>query len=248
MTTKPGRMHVSNLMIATVKKDIKNMHLGVYPPNGRIRVAVPLKTTDETIRLFVISKMPWIKKQQLKFLNQERQAQKEYVSGESHYFFGKRYRLNIIHTVTRPKIEIRRKTHIDLHIRSDTTVEQREDIFEKFYRSELRDLIPSLLERWQKKAGIRVKEVRIKKMKTRWGTCNPKDGRIWLNLELAKKSLHCVDYVFVHELVHLIEKNHSKRFIQILEYALPHWQSSKEELNKGALSYSKWECESLTEQ
>jgi predicted metal-dependent hydrolase len=93
-----------------------------------------------------------------------------------------------------------------------------------------------------------VKEVRIKKMKTRWGTCNPKDGRIWLNLELAKKSLHCVDYVFVHELVHLIEKNHSKRFIQILEYALPHWQSSKEELNKGALSYSKWECESLTEQ
>src|SRR5436309_3014281 len=119
MTTKPVKMCVYNLMIDTVKKDIKNMHLGVYPPSGRVRVAAPLETGDETIRLFVISKMHWIKKQQQKFLEQERQTKREYVSGESHYFFGKRYRLNRVHTDGRPKIEIKRRTHIDLHIKSD---------------------------------------------------------------------------------------------------------------------------------
>ena len=243
MTTKPGKMHVSNFMIDTIKKDIKNMHLGVYPPNGRIRVAAPLKTSDETIRLFVISRMPWIRKQQLKFLEQERQTQREYVAGESHYFFGNRYRLNIIHTDTHPKIEIRRKTHIDLYIRAVTTSPEREAIFEKFYRSELRKLVPSLLERWQKKVGVRVNEVKIKKMKTKWGTCNPKDGRIWLNLELAKKPLHCTDYVFVHELIHLIEKKHSERFMQLLKSSLPHWEHNKDELNKQPLGYSTWECE-----
>ena len=242
MNTERVEIRVSGVSVQIVRKAIKNLHLGVYPPNGRVRVAAPLKTSDEAIRFFVISKMPWIKKQQLKFLKQERQSQREYVAGESHYFFGKRYRLNIIHTDTRPKIEIRRKTHIDLYIRPDTTVQQRKAIFEKFYRSELRNRVPSLLERWQKKVDVRVKEVKIKKMKTKWGTCNPKDRRIWLNLELAKKPLHCIDYVFVHELVHLIEKNHSERFMQFLESVLPHWQSNKEELNKGALGYSRWEC------
>ena len=243
MTTKSRKIHVSNLMIDTIRKDIKNMHLGVYPPSGRIRVAVPLKTNDETIRLFVISKMPWIRKQQLKFLEQERQTQREYVAGESHYFLGNRYRLNIIHADTQPKIEIRKKTHIDLYIRADTTTQKREAIFEEFYRSELRKLVPSLLERWQKKVGVRVNEVKIKKMKTKWGTCNPEDGRIWLNLELAKKTLCCIDYVFVHELIHLIEKKHSERFIQVLKSALPHWQYNKDELNKQALGYSTWKCE-----
>ena len=243
MTTKTGKMYVSNLMIATVKKNIKNMHLGVYPPNGRIRVAAPLKTTDETIRLFVISKMPWIRKQQLKFLQQERQMRREYVSGESHYLFGNRYRLNIIHADTQPRIEIRRKTHIDLYIRADTTTRKREAIFEEFYRSEVRKHVPSLLERWPRKVGVRVNEVRIRKMKTKWGSCNPKDGRIWLNLELAKKTLRCIDYVFVHELVHLIEKKHSDRFMQFLKSALPQWQHNKDELNKQALGYFTWECE-----
>ena len=240
MTTKSSKMLVSNLMIDTIKKDIKNIHLGVYPPKGRIRIAAPLKTSDEAIKFFVISKMPWIKKQQIKFLKQERQTQREYVSGESHYFFGKRYRLNIIHTDSKPKIEIQNKTRIDLYIKPDTTVQQREAIFEKFYRSNLKNFIPSLLERWQKKVGVRVREVKIKKMKTKWGTCNSNKKRIWLNLELAKKPLHCIDYVFVHELVHLVEKSHSERFMDLLEYTLPNWQHNKDELNREALGYSTW--------
>ncbi len=242
MSTRTTKMRVSNLMVDTIRKEIKNMHLGVYPPHGRIRVAAPLKTSDDAIRLFVISRMSWIRKQQLRFVKQERQTQREYVTGESHYFLGRRYRLNIIHTDTRPRTEIRRMTHIDLYIRPDTTTQQKEAIFENWYRFELRKLVPGLLERWQKKMDVKVNEVRIKKMKTKWGTSNPDDKRIWLNLELAKKPLHCVDYVFVHELAHLIEKTHSERFTQLLDSVLPHWQHSKEELNKTYLGHATWKC------
>jgi hypothetical protein len=243
MTIKTGKMQVSNLMIDTVKKDIRNMHLGVYPPYGRIRVAAPLKTSDEAIRLFVISRMPWIRRQQQRFSEQVRQTQREYVAGESHYFYGNRYRLNIIHSDSQPRIEIRNKSYIDLYIRAGTTTEERKIIFEKFYRSELRKLVPSLLEKWQEKVGVRVNEVKIRKMKTKWGTCNPKDRRIWLNLELTKKTLRSVDYVFVHELIHLVEKKHSERFMQLLNSALPNWQHIKDELNEQPLGYSTWECE-----
>jgi hypothetical protein len=243
MTTRHGKLYVSDLMVDTVKKEIKNMHLGVYPPTGRIRVAAPLETSDEKIRLFVISRMSWIRKQQRRFLQQERQIERQYVAGESHYFFGDRYRLNIIYSESRPKIQIRKKTHIDLSIRANARTDEREAIFEKFYRSELRKLVPNLLERWQKKFGVPVNEVRIKKMKTKWGSCNVKARRIWLNSELAKKPAHCSDYVFVHELIHLIEKKHSQRFVHLMESALPNWQIIKDELNKQPLGYSTWKCQ-----
>ncbi len=236
-------MRVSNLHFDAVKKDIKNMHLGVYPPSGRIRVAAPLNTRDDAIKLFITSKLPWIEKQQLKFIKQERQTQREYVAGESHYFFGNRYRLNIDYHDAPPKIEIRRKTHIDLYARPETTTQQRKKIFETFYRAELTKLIPSLLERWKKKVDVQVEEVRIKKMKTKWGSCNPKDKRIWLNLELAKKPFQCVDYVFVHELIHLIEKTHTQRFMHLLQSTLPLWQQYKDELNRQALGFSFWKYE-----
>jgi len=129
-----------------------------------------------------------------------------------------------------------------MYVKPHTTTKQREVIFEKFYRSEIEKLIPVLLGKWQKKVGVKPKEVRIKKMKTKWGACNTKARRIWLNLELAKKPLHCIDYVFVHELVHFIEKNHSEGFVHLLDSVLPHWQSNKEELNQSPLGYSKWKC------
>jgi predicted metal-dependent hydrolase len=243
MSTRTSKMRVSNLMVDTVKKDIKNMHLGVYPPQGRIRVAAPLKTSDDAIRFFVISRMPWIKQQQQKFSNQERESPREYVSGESHYFLGRRYRLNVISTNERPKVEIRRTTHIDLCIRPSTTVQKRKAIFDEFYRSELRKVIQALVKRWEGKVGFQVSEVRIRKMKTRWGTCNAKDRRIWLNLELAKKPLQCIDYVFAHELGHLSEKRHSRRFIQFLDSVLPNWEQHKAELSKDILGHFTWDCQ-----
>lgn len=241
MITKLKKVQICNLEIQTVKKDIKNIHLGVYPPSGRIRVAAPLKTSDEAIRLFVISKMPWIKKQKLKFTGQERQSRREFVSGESHYFLGNRYRLNVIIVNSIPKVEIRRKRFIDLYVKPDTNRQRREKILENFYRHELKKNIPPLITKWGKKTQVNVKEFRIRKMKTKWGTSNPSQGRIWLNLELAKKPIHCLEYVLVHEMVHLIEKKHTDRFVKLMERFLPQWENYKHELNKSVLGYFSWD-------
>lgn len=231
---------VNDLAVEVIKKDIKNIHVAVCPPNGRVRVATPLKVEDETVKQIVITKMAWIKKQQKKFDSQERQTKREYVSGESHYFMGNRYRLNVVPTEENPRIEIKRKARIDMYIKPGASVEKREESLDAFYRQALKKQIPQLLAKWEEKTGLKASEIRIKKMKTKWGTCNPKKERIWLNLELAKKPARCIEYVFVHELVHLIEKNHTEKFNAILKQFLPNWLQIKAELNKIPLGYSEW--------
>ncbi len=238
------RLKISNLQVESVRKDIKNIHLGVYPPDGRVRVSVPFTTNDEALRLFLISKISWIRKQQKKFSQQERETKREYVTGESYYLFGSKYQLNVNKTEKNPRIEIHKKSHIELYVKADTTIKQKQKIFEKFYRIELEKIIPKLLQKSKVKVGVKVNGVKIRKMKTKWGTCNSKDKRILLNLELAKKPLHCIDYVLVHELIHLRERKHSDRFFQLLESAYPRWQQSKDELNQGILSYFEWGCKS----
>ena len=245
MNTKKTRTIICDLEIETVKKDIKNIHVGVYPPNGRVRVAAPLRTTDEAIKLLVISKMPWIKKQQLKFNQQERQTKREYVSGESHYFLGNRYRLNVIQTDAKQKIETKRKIRIDMYVKPQASLEEKERLMDSFYRSELKKQIPFLISKWETITGLHFNEIKIKKMKTKWGTCNPKHQRIWINLELAKKPLSCLEYVLVHEITHLKEKHHNEQFQFLLKSYMPQWEQCKQELNNGILGYSKWE--NLTE-
>lgn len=240
MNTEQSRKKVCDLEIRTVKKDIKNIHLGVYPPNGRVRVAAPTKTTDETIEVLVASKTPWIKRQQSKFNRQERQTKREYVSGESHFFMGDRYLLNVVRTNSRPKIEIKRKSRMEMYVKPDWSIEKREYLMNDFYRSHLRKQIPSLIEKWEKITGISVKEFRIKRMKTKWGTCSPRYQRVWLNLELAKKPLNCLEYVLVHEMIHLIEKNHTEEFKALMNSFLKQWNQYKEELNNSPLGYSEW--------
>jgi predicted metal-dependent hydrolase len=186
--------------------------------------------------------MPWIKKQRAKFAKQERQTEREYVSGESHYFMGKRYLLNVIYQNTPPKLEIKRKNRIDLYVRFGTKVEKREEILENFYRHELKNQIKLLLTKWQKRTGIHIDEVKIKKMKTKWGTANQKAHRIWINLELAKKPKHCLEYVLVHELVHFLEKNHSVKFQRLMNTLMPQWKQYREELNCSPLGYNDWKC------
>ena len=240
MNTKKDSMKVGTLDVHTVKKNIKNIHLGVYPPNGRIRVAAPLKTSEEAIRLFVISKIPWIKKQHLKFSKQPRQTKREFVSGESHYFLGSRYRLNVIHANVSPKVEIKGKNQINLQIRPGTSTESRKKILENFYRSELKKQIPALIGKWEKVIGVKINEVSIKKMKTKWGTSNPKENRIWINLELAKNSIQCMEYVLVHEMAHFLEKNHNDQFHNLMNSFLPQWQQYKAELNNSELGFFVW--------
>lgn len=235
-----SQITVNSISIDIVRKDIKNLHLAVYPPNGRVRIATPLRLDDEAIRLFAISKMAWIKKQISKFESQERQTFREYVSGENHYFEGNRYLLNVINQKGTPKVEIRNKTFLDLYVKPNSTRDQRERVLTKWYRNQLKSKIPPLIEKWQTIIGIEINEWEIKKMKTKWGTCKVESKRIWLNLELAKKPFHCLEYIIVHELIHLLERRHNENFTELMDKFLPDWRHSQKELNQFVLSYEDW--------
>ena len=222
---------INNIEIELTKKNIKNLHLSVHPPDGRVKISAPQYMDTDTIRLFAISKLSWIRKQQKKFINQERQPEREYVSGESHYFLGQRYLLNVIYTNKRKQgVEIRNKKYIDLYVRENTPKYLRERAMTEWYRRELKKLIPTIIAKWEPIIGVEVNEFGVKKMKTRWGSCNPKAKRIWLNLELVKKSPTCIEYVVVHEMTHLLERKHNERFIAYMDKFLPNWRAIKEEL------------------
>ncbi|GAB4253227.1 MAG: SprT family zinc-dependent metalloprotease [Saprospiraceae bacterium] len=240
MSTKTTTISVNGQEVLIVRKDIKNMHLAVYPPEGKIRVAAPHAIDDETIRLAVISRLGWIRKQQKNFENQERQSLREMVSGESHYFAGRRYRLKVLEKAGRSSVRIIGTSFIELTVPPGTDRDTRERILERWYRRQLRRLIPGLLAKWEPIIGVQVKEVQIKKMKTRWGTCNIEAGRIWLNLELMKKPSQCLEYILVHELVHLLERHHNDRFIGLMDKFLPPWRTLRSQLNKAPLAHSDW--------
>lgn len=230
---------ISNIIIDVIRKDIKNLHLAVYPPTGRVRLAIPLSVNDETIRLFVISKLPWIKRQQRKFEGQQRQSPRLFTSRESHYFQGKRYLLNVIEDAPSAKVMIKHK-RIELFIRTGTTTEQRLKIMNEWYRKELKKQVEELIEKWQKIIGVEVKDFRVKLMKTKWGTCNREAKRVWLNLELSKKPIHCVEYIVVHEMVHLLEHYHNDRFLTYMNDFIPNWKSLKQELNRLPVGHADW--------
>lgn len=231
---------VSNITIDVVRKDIKNLHLAVYPPTGRVRIATPLNVDDEAVRLFAISKLGWIKKHCHSFVSQRRETKREYVSGESHYFEGYRYLLNVICRDVTPKVEIRNKRYIDLYARPNSSVEQRESVMTEWYRQRLKERVPPLMEKWQAITGAQASDWRIKRMKTKWGACRIETKRIWLNLELAKKPAPCLEYIIVHELIHLLERNHSDRFISLMDKFMPQWRFHQNELNQQILSYNNW--------
>ena len=240
MNTKKVEIRVSGLAVQIVRKDIKNLHLGVYPPNGRVRVAAPLTVNDEAVRLAVISRLGWIKRQRAKFEGQSRQSEREMVTGESHYFLGQRYRLRVVNHDGGARVAMRNKSIIELIVRKQTTVEQRERLLQRWYRQQLKVLIPPLLEKWKTTLGVQVGDWGVKKMKTKWGACTVEARRIWLNLELAKKPLHCIEFIVVHEMVHLLERKHNEIFISYMDKFLPSWRFYKEELNRSPLRHENW--------
>lgn len=223
-----------------VRKGIKNIHLAVYPPTGRVRIAVPLRVNEDTIRLFAISKLGWIRRNQRRYEGQERLSPREYKNRESHYFQGKRYLLNVVEVDEPPKIVLRSKTYIDLYTRPETTIAKRHELMNEWYRVQLKRQIPELIEKWEKKMNIRVGEWQAKLMKTKWGSCNIEKKRIWLNLELAKKPIHCLEYIIVHEMVHLLERHHNEKFIAFMDNYLLKWRSYKAELNRSPLRHENW--------
>lgn len=231
---------VKDITIDVVRKDIKNMHLAVYPPNGRVRIAAPLRIDDEALRLFAISKIGWIKRNQARYASQNRETPREYVNRESHYFQGKRYLLRVTEQNSPQKVLIKNKTYIDLFVRPKSTLEQRQNVLNDWYRKELRKSLVQLVEQWEPVIGVKVGVLGIKLMKTKWGTCNIEARRIWINLELAKKPIHCLEYILVHEMIHLLERHHNDRYLAYMERFLPNWKFLKDELNQTPASHWEW--------
>ena len=242
MNTKVSRSHieVQGIVVEVVRKDIKNLHIGVYPPSGRVRVAAPLAFDDTAVRMAVISRLGWIRRQQSAFSKQDRQSQREFVTGESHYFAGRRYRLNVLEQDAPPKVWLPNNTKITLSVRPGSDRDTREAVLHRWYRQYLRAQLPSLLQKWEAKLGVSVNEVRIKKMKTLWGSCNIEAKRIWLNLELAKKPESCLVYILVHEMVHLLEREHNDRFRELMDEHLPQWRTYRDTLNRAPLAHESW--------
>jgi predicted metal-dependent hydrolase len=233
-------MSVAGLDVQVVRKPIKNLHLGVYPPSGRVRVAVPLAMNDTAVRLAVIGKLGWIKRQRANFAAQPRQTSREMASGESHYFQGRRYRLRVLPNQPVGKIRVVGSSILELAVPKGASRKKREDLLNQWYREQLRVVAAPLIEQWQKVLGVSVRAWGIQRMKTKWGSCNPDTKRILLNLELAKKHPDCIEYLVVHELIHLIERRHNDRFIALIDKNLPKWRQYKKALSDEPLGHEDW--------
>ena len=242
MTTKVRGHHIEvrGTRVEVVRKDIKNLHVGVYPPSGRVRVAAPLRFDEDAVRRAVISRLGWIRRRQAEFEQQERQSQREFVTGESHYFEGRRYRLDITERDGPPTVRLFNNTIMALSVRPGADRDKREAVLHQWYRHQLRGRVPALLTKWEPRVSAGVAEVRIRKMKTRWGTFNRDARRIWLNLELVKKTAACVEYIVVHEMVHLIERRHNDRFRDLMDKLMPQWHICRDELNRAPLAHADW--------
>ena len=227
-------MKIDNLIIDVVRKDIKNLYIKIYPPDGQIRIISPHKIDDATIRKFVVAKKNWIEKKQHEYKSQPAILPKEYKSGETHYYKGDRFLLNVIYHSSTPKVAIKDDC-LDLYVRYGSISEQREQVLTDWYRQQLKAELPSLIAKWEKIIGVKTNDWGVKKMKTRWGTCNTQAKRIWLSLELIKKPQCCLEYVVVHELVHLLERNHGDRFKAYMTQFMPDWRTYQQELNRSAI-------------
>lgn len=235
------RMDVRGIRVDVLRKEIKNLHVAVYPPQGRVRVAAPVWLDDEAIRLAVVSRLSWIRRQRHRFAQQARQSPREMVTGESHYFQGRRYLLDIEERPGNPEVTLRNRRTLQLTVPPGTDAATRQRLLERWYRRQLASRLPLMVQAWEGVVGVQVAEWRIKRMKTRWGSCNADARRVWVNLELAKKPLRCLEYILVHEMVHIIERNHTHRFQKLMDQAMPDWRLRRDELNQSPLAHEDWQ-------
>ncbi|WP_455526801.1 M48 family metallopeptidase [Huintestinicola sp.] len=227
---------VSNIPIEVNRKNIKNLHLSVLPPDGKVRVSSPMHLSDESIIMFVRTKLSWIRKQQNKFQNQSRQTERQYISGETMYVFGKQYFLRVEYSYKGNSLELSGNNAI-LTVRKESTSKQRENYVNEWYRGLLKEKIQVYLPKLEKITGLYCDSWQTKYMTTKWGTCNTNTKKLWFNLQLAKKPLECLEYVILHELAHLKVKNHDEDFVAILDEYMPNWKERKQILNSCALDY-----------
>jgi predicted metal-dependent hydrolase len=233
-------IHLGNITVEVVKKEIRNVHLSVYPPSGQVRISAPRGMSLEAIRLFAISKLAWIRQQQKKISEQEREPPREYLDRESHYVWGKRYLLKLVEKDAPPAVELKH-SHILLQTRPGTTVEKKQAILDQWYRAELKQAVPPLIAKWQPLMGVKVERFFVQRMKTRWGSCNPASAHIRLNTDLARKPRECLEYLTVHEMVHLLEPTHNARFLALMDQFMPNWRWCRQILNRLPLRHENWQ-------
>lgn len=239
MSTASAYLTVSGIDVDVVYKDIKNLHIGVYPPTGRVRVAAPLQLDDDAVRLALVQRLPWIKRQREQLQRTERQSQREMVTGESHYVWGVRHRLKVIERPGRAHFEVD-GDRLLLYVPGGQDSERRREHLDRWYRELLRAEIPDLIARWEPRLDVSVSRWSLRRMKTKWGSCNRETGHVWFNVELATKHPHCLEYIVVHEMTHLLERGHGERFTRLMDRFLPDWRPKRDLLNDAPLAHEEW--------
>lgn len=232
-------IQLGDIAVDVVLKSVKNVHLSVYPPTGAVRISAPEHMSLETVRVFAISKLGWIKREQRKLREQARQTPRELVELESHFVWGERRLLKLEDVDAAPSVTLLPRQLL-LRARSGSDTEKRKTILARWYRDQVRAALPPLLAKWEPTIGVRVAQVFVQKMKTKWGSCNPASKNIRLNTELAKKPPGCLEYVLVHEMTHLLEPTHNARFKRLLDGFLPQWRERRDELNRAPLAHEEW--------
>lgn len=234
-----SELEIADLHIRVTRKTVRNLHLSVNPPDGVVRITAPQWMGGDSIRLFAINKLGWIRREQKKMRAQERETPREYIEGESHYVWGRRYLLHIVEHEAAPAVELQPR-QLTLRIRAGTDTTKREAILYDWYRAQMRQAIPELLAEWQPRIGREASRVFIQRMKTKWGSCNATRGNIRLNSELARKPPECLEYILVHELVHLREPTHGEQFISWMNHLLPSWRDRRNRLNQLPVRNERW--------
>lgn len=230
---------LGGISVDVVQKNIKNLHLSVHPPTGRVRISAPLRMNIDTIRVFAISKLGWIKLQQHKLQEQERETPREYLDRESHYVWGKRYLLKVVEQDRVPGVELKHSVLV-VKVRPRASLAKKQEVLGEWYRQELRSAIPTLIAKWEPLMGVKVASFQVRRMKTLWGSCTTNTGDIRLNVELAKKPRECLEYVVVHEMVHLLEPSHNARFVHLMTQFMPNWKYYRDSLNRLPVRHEDW--------
>jgi predicted metal-dependent hydrolase len=235
-----AQIDLGGMRVDVVHKDIKNLHLSVLPPQGRVRIAAPLHMKLDTIRVFVISRLAWIRSQQNKMQVQERETPRQYLSRESHYVWGKRYLLQKVEKDEAPTIALKR-SRLVMQVRPEASETRCQGLLDAWYREQIRTTVPGLVAKWEPVMGVRVGRVFVQRMKTKWGSCNPSSRAIRLNTDLAKKPPECLEYIVVHEMAHLLEPTHNARFISLMDLFMPQWQHVRATLNRLPVRHEEWD-------
>jgi predicted metal-dependent hydrolase len=242
MSTANAYLSVRGINIDVVYKDIKNLHIGVYPPVGRVRVAAPASLDEEQIRLAIIQRLPWIKRQRQRLQDAARQSTREMVTGESHYVWGRRHRLKVIERPGRAHVEVD-GDRLLMYVPEGTDTDARVKLLQDWQRKQLRLAVAPVIAKWEPIIGRKVPRWSIRRMKTKWGSCNRQTGHIWFNLELAKKHPRCLEYIVVHEMVHLLERHHGERYAKLMGSFMADWRVRRDELNAAPLAAEDWKGE-----